>query len=119
MVGLILALFQTPTEGNRMRHLHSLKLLLVTVATATLLLAGCTEETRNKISRDVDNFLGGNLRVSYIDSGVVVKSWTVKDGKITTGKDTNGIGLNYYYFWTVETGYVQLPIERTIIEEIR
>ena len=102
-----------------MRHLHSLRLLLVTVATTALLLVGCTEETRNKISRDVDNFLGENLRVSYIDSGVVVKTWTVKDGKITTGKDTNGIGLGYYYFWTVETGYVQLPIERTIIEEIR
>jgi hypothetical protein len=114
-----MAQFRTLAEGNHMRHLHSLRLLLVTIATTALLLVGCTEETRNKISRDVDNFLGENLRVSYIDSGVVVKTWTVKDGKITTGKDTNGIGLSYYYFWTVETGYVQLPIERTIIEEIR
>lgn len=102
-----------------MRQLHSLKLLFAIAVTAVVVLVGCTEETRNKISRDVDNFLGENLRVSYIDSGVVVKTWTVKDGKITTGKDTNGIGLGYYYFWTVETGYVQLPIERTIIEEIR
>lgn len=91
---------------------------LSALAAATLL-AGCTEEGRNKISRNVDNFLGENLRVSYIDNGTVVKTWTVKDGKITAGKDDNGIGLGYYYFWTTETGYVQTPIERTIIEEIR
>lgn len=87
--------------------------------TSIILLAGCTEESRNKISRDVDNLLGKNLRVSYIDNGAVVKTWTVKDGKITTGKDSNNIGLSYYYFWTVETGYVQVPVERTIIEEVR
>lgn len=87
--------------------------------TSLALLGGCTEESRNQISRDVDNFLGENLRVSYIDNGIVVKTWTVKDGKITTGKDSNNIGLGYYYFWTLETGYVQVPIERTIIEEIR
>ena len=92
---------------------------LPVTALSLLLLVGCTEEDRNKISRDVDNFLGENLRVSYVDNGTVVKTWTVKDSKITTGKDTNGIGLGYYYFWSVETGYVQLPIERTIIEEIR
>jgi hypothetical protein len=102
-----------------MRILNALPSTALAIAIATGLLAGCTEETRNKISRDVDNFLGENLRVSYVDSGVVVKTWTVKDGKITTGKDTSGLGLGYYYFWTVETGYVQLPIERTIIEEIR
>jgi hypothetical protein len=89
------------------------------VLLAGLLLAGCTEESRNKISRDVDTFIGQNLKVSYVDGGTVVKSWTVKDGKITSGKDASGIALGYYYFWTVETGYVQIPIERTIIEEIR
>mgnify|MGYP000639806550 CR=1 FL=1 len=56
---------------------------------------------------------------TYIDGGVVVKSWTVKDGKITSGKDSSGNASGYYYFWSVETGYVQVPIERTIIEEIR
>lgn len=89
------------------------------IAASVLLLAGCTEETINKISRDIDTFIGKDLRVSYVDGGTVVKSWTVKDGKLTTGKDTNDIGLGYYYFWSVETGYVQIPIERTIIEEIR
>lgn len=86
---------------------------------ALVLLGGCTEEARNKISRTTDNFLGEDLRVSYIDSGQVVKTWTVIDGKITSGKDDSGNSTGYYYFWTVETGYVQVPIERTVIEEIR
>lgn len=89
------------------------------VIAGVILLAACTEEARNQLSRSADNFLGENLRVSYIDNGTVVKSWTVKDGKITTGKDGNGNGLGYYYFWSVETGYVQLPIERTVIEEVK
>jgi hypothetical protein len=81
--------------------------------------AGCTEEGRNEIVRKTDNVLGQNLRVSYVDNGVIVKTWTVKDSKITSGKDEKGQHLNYYYFWSEETGYVQLPIERTIIEEIK
>jgi len=101
-----------------MKDRRSTLLTAATLATG-LLLSGCTEETINKISRDIDNFLGENLRVSYIDNGAVVKTWTVKDGKITSGKDPNGIALGYYYFWSVETGYVQIPVERTIIEEIR
>ncbi len=84
-----------------------------------MLLTSCTEETRNKLSRQTDNVLGGNYRVSYIDSGAVVKSWTVKDGKITSGKDDKGQVIGYYYFWSEEAGYVQLPIERTIIEELK
>ena len=81
-------------------------------------LGGCTEEARNKISRTTDNVLGEDLRVSYIDGGQVVKTWTVRDGKITSGKGDSGDASGYYYFWTVETGYVQVPIERTVIEEI-
>lgn len=91
---------------------------LLVIAT-TLLLSACTEEARNQISRTTDNFLGEDLRVSYIDGGTVVKTWTVKDGKITSGKDGSGNATGYYYFWTVETGYVQVPIERTIIEELK
>lgn len=49
----------------------------------------------------------------------MVKSWTVKDGKITSGKGDDGNATGYYYFWSVETGYVQVPIERTVIEEIQ
>jgi hypothetical protein len=95
------------------------RIILSTVAISLVFLAGCTEETKNKLSRDFANLVGKNLKVSYIDGGTVVKSWTVKDGKITSGKDDHGIALGYYYFWSTETGYVQLPIERAVIEEIR
>lgn len=56
---------------------------------AVLLLSGlsaCTEESRNKIARQADNYLGQDLQVSYIDGGKVVKTWTVRDGKITSAK---------------------------------
>jgi len=85
-----------------------------------LLLGGCTEESRNKIFKQADNLLGKDLRVSYVsDSGKIVKSWTVKDGKVTTHKDEQGGTSGYYYFWSVESGYVQVPIVRTIVEEIK
>ena len=93
------------------------KTLLLVASLA--LLSACTEETMNKWSRQADNLLGEDLKVSYVDGGQVVKSWTVKDGKITTGRDDQGRAIGYYYFWSIETGYVQLPIERTLIEEIR
>ena len=83
-------------------------------------LNGCTEESRNKIFKQADNVLGKDLRVSYIsDNGNIVKSWTVKDGKVTTHKDEKGAVSGYYYFWSEESGYVQAPIIRTIIEEIK
>ena len=84
-----------------------------------ILLAGCTEESRNKLFRSVQqNVLGEMLKVSYVDYGKVVKTWIIKDGKVTSGKDENsGRPLGYYYFYS-ETGYVQLPVEKTIIEEI-
>ena len=56
-----------------------------------LFMGGCTEESRNKIFKQADNLLGKDLRVSYVaDSGTIVKS-----------------------------GYVQVPIVRTIVEEIK
>ena len=85
-----------------------------------LLLGGCTEESRNKIFKQADNVLGKDLRISYVaDSGKIVKSWTVRDGKVTTHKDERGAASGYYYFWSVENGYVQVPIVRVIIEEIK
>ena len=95
------------------------KILSILIIASVLIISGCTEEARNKLGRTADNYLGEDLKVSYIDSGVVVKTWTVEDGKITSGKDDQGNSLGYYYFWSVETGYVQLPIERTVIEEIK
>ena len=85
-----------------------------------LILGGCTEESRNKIFKQADNVLGKDLRISYVaDSGKIVKSWTVRDGKVTTHKDEQGGTSGYYYFWSVESGYVQVPIVRSIVEEIK
>ncbi len=85
-----------------------------------VILTGCTEESRNKIFKQADNVLGKDLRISYVaDSGKIVKSWTVRDGKVTTHKDEQGSTSGYYYFWSVESGYVQVPIVRVIVEEIK
>lgn len=92
---------------------------LAVIAVSALMMTACTEEVMNKWSRQADNLLGEDLKVSYVDGGQVVKSWTVKDGKITTGRDDQGRAIGYYYFWSVETGYVQIPVERTLIEEIQ
>lgn len=96
-----------------------MKLYLFPLLIGLLALVGCTEESRNELFRSADNLLGKDLRVSYIDEGQVVKSWTVRGGKITSGKTEQGVPVGYYFFWTDETGYVQLPIDRTVIEEIR
>ena len=81
---------------------------------------GCTEESRNKIFKQADNVLGKDLLISYVaDSGKIVKSWTVRDGKVTTHKDEQGGTSGYYYFWSEESGYVQIPIIRAIVEEIK
>ena len=48
-----------------------------------------------------------------------MKSWTVRDGKVTTNKDEQGVASEYYYFRSVENGYVQVPTVRVIVEEIK
>lgn len=95
------------------------KILFVGCFFLLFFLASCTEESRNRIFRSADNVLGKDFRVSYVDGGKIVKQWTIRDGKVTTGKDENGAVLGYYYFWSEKNGYVQIPIERTLIEEIR
>jgi len=80
-----------------------------------LLLAGCSEEQQNKISRLGVSWLEGNYRVTYADDSHV-KSWIVRDGKVTSEP-----AKGYYYFWATEQVkkyYVQTPIGRSYIEEI-
>ena len=87
---------------------------------STFILSACTEESRNQMFKQADNLLGKDLRVSYVaDNGNIVKSWSVRDGKVTSEKDSSGNAVGYYYFWSNETGYVQIPVMRTIIEEIK
>ena len=93
--------------------------ILIGLFLLALATAGCTEEARNQFFRSADNVLGKDYKVSYVDEGQVVKSWTIKDGKITSGEKEDGTPTGYYYFWNEETGYVQVPIDRTIVEELR
>jgi hypothetical protein len=49
--------------------------------------------------------------------GTHVRTWEVRGGKVTTEPDKG-----YYFFWAKVDGrnlYVQTPIARTYIEEIR
>lgn len=81
-----------------------------------LLLGGCSEEQQNKLSRIGVSWLEGDYKVTYAD-GSHVKSWTVTDGKVTSEP-----GKGYYYFWADLGGkkvYVQTPIGRTYIEELK
>ena len=81
----------------------------------TLLLAGCSEEQQNRLSRLGVSWLEGDYRVTYAD-GSHVKTWVVRDSKVTSDA-----AKGYYFFWVEEKGkklYVQTPIARTYIEEI-
>lgn len=88
---------------------------LTLIIFSSFLLIACSEEQQNKLSRLGVTWLEGNYKVSYAD-GNHVKSWVVRDGKVTSEPDKG-----YYYFWTRIDGkkrYVQTPIGRTYIEEI-
>lgn len=90
--------------------------MIIPLIVLAVLLGGCSEEQQNKLSRLGVSWLEGDYRVTYAD-GAHVKSWEVRDGKVTSEP-----GKGYYYFWAVENGkkfYVQTPIERSYIEEIK
>jgi major membrane immunogen (membrane-anchored lipoprotein) len=74
------------------------------------LLAGCTQDQQNKLSRKVVEFLDGNYQVTYAN-GSTSKTWIIRNGKVTTSDK------GYYYFWDEKKHYVQTPIENTFIEE--
>ncbi len=79
------------------------------------IISSCSQEQQNKISRLGVTWLEGNYKVTYAD-GQHVKSWIIRDGKVTTEADKG-----YYYFWVEQNGkkrYVQTPIARSYIEEI-
>ncbi len=79
------------------------------------LLSACTEEQQNKLARVGVTWLEGDYKVTYAEGGHV-KSWIVKDGKVTSEP-----AKRYYYFWARQNGekiYVQTPIGRTYIEEL-
>ncbi len=76
-----------------------------------VLLAGCTQDQQNQLSRKAVEFLDGNYLVTYAN-GSTAKTWTIHNGKVTTSEK------GYYYFWDANKHYVQTPIENTFIEAI-
>lgn len=95
-----------------MRRVTVQSSLLIALA---LLLAACSEEEQNKLSRIGVTWLEGDYRVTFA-SGSHVKSWDVKGGKVTSDPEKG-----YYYFWAMIDGdkrYVQTPIDLTYIEEL-
>lgn len=88
----------------------------VAVVALSVFVGACSEEQQNTLSRLGVTWLEGNYRVTYAD-GSHVKTWTVKDGKVTSEPQKG-----YYFFWVEVDGknvYVQTPIERTYIEEFK
>ena len=93
----------------------TLPVLLLLLLVSSVLL-GCSEEQQNKLSRLGVSWLEGDYRVTYAD-GSHVKSWVVKDGKVTSEPQKG-----YYFFWAEVDGkniYVQTPIARSYIEEMK
>ena len=84
-----------------------------------LMISACTEESRNVMFRSVQqNILGERLKVSYVDYGKIVKTWIIEDGKVTTGVTEGGVVKGYYYFYSTD-GYVQIPVGKAMIEELK
>jgi hypothetical protein len=91
-------------------------LKLLTLLSIIVLVSSCTEEQQNKIGRLGVTWLEGDYKVTYAD-GEHVKSWQVLDGKVTAEPDKG-----YYFFWARQGNkkiYVQTPIARSYIEEIK
>lgn len=88
---------------------------ILTVAVLTIILAACSEEQQNRLSRLGVTWLEGDYKVTFAE-GSHLKTWVLKDTKVTSDS-----GKGYYYFWIkTDTGrkYVQTPIVRTYIEEM-
>lgn len=90
-----------------------------TIATLSIagLLSGCSEEQQNKLSRLGVTWLEGDYKVTFAE-GDHIKTWTVLDAKVTSEPQKG-----YYYFWARDEAgkkfYVQTPIARSYIEEIK
>ena len=89
---------------------------LLPAISLVVLMSACTEEQQNQISRIGVTWLEGDYKVTFAE-GNHLKTWTVLDSKVTSEPEKG-----YYYFWATENGrkiYVQTPILRTYIEELR
>lgn len=75
------------------------------------LVVGCSGDSRNEFARTKIAYLDGNYKVTHYNCGENI-TWMIKDDKVTS--TTKG----YYYFWS-DGKYVQVPVNQTVIEEIK
>ena len=74
----------------------SSKTLPIAVA-AAIALAGCTQETQNKIGRSLQNWTGANGVLEVYSGGELVKRF-IKIDKLSTATATQGAGARPYRF---------------------
>ena len=81
------------------------------------IIVSCTQDTQQEIARKKIEYLDGDYDVTYTDQDII-KTWQVRDGKITSVPEKG-----YYFFWARNVRdkefYVQVPINRTFIEEVK
>ena len=81
--------------------------------------SACSQERQNELARKKVEYLEGDYNITFAEDSFV-KKWNVRGGKVTS-KDA------YYFFWAdctkangkKDTCYVQTPIQKSIIEEIK
>lgn len=74
-----------------------MKTTLSIMIAATLLVAGCTQETQNKIGRSIQNWTGTN-GVMEVYAGEKLVRRFIKIDKLTTASATQGAGSRPYRF---------------------
>ena len=65
------------------------KSALLLLAASLLVLAGCTQETQNKIGRSIQNWTGTNGVLEVYSGGKLVKRF-MKIDKVSTAESTDG-----------------------------
>ena len=86
--------------------------------TAFPFLLSCSQDSQQKIIRKKIEYFDGDFKVTFDSGGPYAKQWNVKNGKITAVAEKG-----YYFFWARDENgkkfYVQSPIARTYIEQIK
>ena len=84
------------------------KLGIILALVAILILAGCRNETQNRIRRNIQEFTSGQMYITVytLEGDVVFES--VVDGKVTrsgtNSEGTNQPALGSYIYWFDESG---------------
>jgi hypothetical protein len=91
------------------------------VAVSVLLLASCTQEQQNKLSRDIQNWTGTNGVLEIYSGDKVVRRF-LKIDKLSTALGTSdGEPRSYRYGWGVldeNLNFVQDPNEKRVYFEV-